>query len=263
MEFFGGLLVLFGVIVFPLILIIGLVKPSLFKKPDKTPASRKEISIFSVVAGMLCLGIGGAMLPAVEEVPTATVNKPVDQPAVAKSDAKPIADVPVIAEVEAPPKVEEPIVEAEAVKAERTLPDFNMTSEQFVKNYNLIIAKADKNMIINGIDNSQTVSYAPMPSNASMSGIISDNGNLRGIILVIGGGENQADNLKAVAISLAAANAVNGSVAKEEISQAVLDMLPAAIDNKGESQKKIIGNASYAANFSEGLGGLFFTIDAI
>lgn len=98
MEFFGGLLVLFGGIVFPLVLIVGLVKPSLFKKPDKTPANRKEISIFSVVAGMLCLGIGGAMLPAVEEVPTATVNKPVEQPAVAKSEAKPIADKPVIVE---------------------------------------------------------------------------------------------------------------------------------------------------------------------
>lgn len=262
MEFFGGLLALFGVIVFPLLLIVGLIKPSLIKKPDKTPASRKQIAVFSIVASLLCLGIGGAMLPAVDEPLAATVNDTADKKDTVQPEIKAEPEVAVVAEAQAP-EVIEPVADIAPVEVEKALPDFGVTSEQFVKNYNLIIAKADKNMIINGIDNSQTVSYAPMPSNASMSGIISDNGNLRGIILVIGGGENQADNLKAVAISLAAANAVNGSVAKEEISQVVLDMLPAAIDNKGESQKKIIGNASYAANFSEGLGGLFFTIDAI
>lgn len=262
MEFFGGLLVLFGVIVFPLILIVGLIKPSLIKKPDKTHASRMQIAVFSIVASVLCLGIGGAMLPAVDDELTAAVDEPVDKTEPAKPEPQPVA-TPEIAEVKETPKAVEPAVEAEPIEVKNTLPDFDLTSDQFVKNYNAIIAKADKNLIINGIDNGQSVSYAPMPNNASMSGIITDNGKLRGIILAIGGNGTGTENLKVIAMSLAAANAVNGSVAKEEVSQAILDIIPAAIDNKGESQKRVIGNASYAANYSEGLGGLFFTIDAV
>ena len=258
MEFFGGLLVLFGAIVFPLILIVGLIKPSLIKKPDKTHASRKQIAVFSIVASVLCLGVGGAMLPAVDDELTAAVDEPVDKTEPAKPEPQPVA-APEIAEVKETPKA----VEAEPIEVKNTLPDFDLSSDQFVKNYNAIIAKADKNLIINGIDNGQSVSYAPMPNNASMSGIITDNGKLRGIILAIGGNGTGTENLKVIAMSLAAANAVNGSVAKEEVSQAILDIIPAAIDNKGESQKRVIGNASYAANYSEGLGGLFFTIDAV
>lgn len=263
MEFFGGLLVLFGGIVFPLVLIVGLIKPSLIKKPDKMPASRKQIAVFSVVASLLCLGIGGAMLPAAENELAATVNEPASLAEPTENNLQPVANTPVIAEVKDSPKVAEPTAEATPIKAKKTLPDFNITSDKFVKNYNAIIAKADKNLIINGIDDGQSVSYAPMPNNASMSGIITDDGKLRGIILAIGGNGTGTDNLKVIAMSLAAANAVNGSVAKEEVSQAILDIIPAAIDNKGESQKRVIGKASYAANFSESLGGLFFTIDAV
>lgn len=257
MEFFGGLLVLFGVIVFPLILIVGLIKPSLIKKPDKTPASRKQIAVFSIVASVLCLGVGGAMLPAVDDELTVAVDEPVDKIEPAKSEPQPVA-APETAEVK-----EQPKAEAEPIEVKNTLPDFNITSDQFVKNYNAIIAKADTNLIINGIDDGQSVSYAPMPNNASMSAVINDEGKLRGIILAIGDNGTGTDNLKVIAMSLAAANAVNGSVAQEEVSQAILDILPAAIDNKGESQKRVIGDASYAANYSEGLGGLFFTIDAV
>lgn len=262
MEFFGGLLVLFGGIVFPLVLIVGLIKPSLIKKPDKTPASRKQIAVFSVMASLLCLGIGGAMLPAVEDELAAT-SEPASLEEPAKPNPQPVADAPVVAEDKAPPKIAEPVAKAQPIKVEKTLSDFNITSDEFVKNYNAVIAKADKNLIINSVEDGRTVSYAPMPNNASMSGIVTDDGKLRGIILVIGDNGTATDNLKVIAMSLAAANAVNGSVAKEEISQAVLDMLPAAIDNKGESQKQTIGSAKYAAIFSEGLGGLLFTIDAV
>lgn len=258
MEFLGGLLLIFGALVFPLILVIGLIKPNLFKKPDKTPANRKQIALFSILASILCIAIGGMMLPEVENEVDSTANELDDK---ATTPIK--VEEPVIAETKALAETDSLVSNAKPVKAEKILPDFGMTSDQFVKNYNKIIAKADKNLIINGINDGQTVSYAPMPDNASMSGIISDNGNLRGIILAIGDGGNASDNLKVIAMSLAAANAVSGSVAQEEVSQAILDILPAAIDSEGESQKRIINNMSYAANFSEGLGGLFFTIDPV
>lgn len=258
MEFLGGLLLIFGALVFPLILVIGLIKPNLFKKPDKTPANRKQIAVISILASVLCIAIGGIMLPEVENEVDSIANDLDDK------TTTPIKfEEPVIAETKTLAETDSLVSNAEPVKAEKILPDFGMTSDQFVKNYNKIIAKADKNLIINGINDGQTVSYAPMPDNASMSGIISDNGNLRGIILAIGDGGNASDNLKVIAMSLAAANAVSGSVAQEEVSQAILDILPAAIDSKGESQKRIINNMSYAANFSEGLGGLFFTIDPV
>lgn len=258
MEFFGGLLLIFGAFIFPLVLIIGLVKPSLFKKPDKTPASRKEIVVGSIVASIMCIAIGGIMLPEVDEELATTANE-----SNKKVTTTTEIGMPTVTQVKTMSEIEEPVANVAPVEVEKVLPDFGMTSDQFVKNYNEIIAKADKNLIINGINDGQTVSYAPMPDNASMSGVISDNGNLRGIILAIGNGGDASDNLKVIAMSLAAANAVSGSVAQEEVSQAVLDIIPAAIDSKGESQKRIINNMNYAANFSEGLGGLFFTIDPV
>lgn len=258
MEFIGGLLLIFGALVFPLVLMIGLVKPSLFKRPDKTPASRKEIVVGSIVASIMCIAIGGVMLPEADKE-LATTAKESNKKVTNTTEI----EMPTVTEAKASTEVEDLVANVAPVEVEKIMPDFNMTSDQFVKNYNKIIAKADTNLIINGINDGQTVSYAPMPDNASMSGIISDNGNLRGIILVIGDGGNASDNLKVIAMSLAAANAVNGSVAQEEVSQAVLDIIPAAIDSKGESQKRIINNMNYAANFSEGLGGLFFTIDSV
>ncbi len=258
MEFFGGLLALFGAIVFPLILIIGLIKPSLIKKPDKTHASRKQIALFSIVASLLCLGIGGAMLPSVDEELTAAVDK--EEPA--KTETQPVA-APEIVEVKEQPKVAEPVVEAESIEVKNTLPDFNITSDEFVKNYNAVIAKADKNMIINSIDDGQAVTYAPMPSNATMGGVIADSGELRGLIITIDGSGNNSDNLGVMGVMLAAANGVQGGIAKEEISQGVLDIFSKAVENPSEPQKFTIGNAKYVANFMPNLGGVVFTIDAV
>lgn len=263
MEFFGGLLVLFGAIVFPLVLIVGLIKPSLIKKPDKTPASRKQIAVFSIVAGLLCLGIGGSMLPAVEDELAATANEPDSLAKPAETDPQPVADAPVVAEVKETPKIAEPVAKAQPITAEKTLPDFNITSDEFVKNYNAVISKADKNMIINSIEDGQTVTYAPMPSNATMGGVIADSGDLRGLIITISGSGNNSDNLGVMGVMLAAANGVQGSIAKEEISQGVLDIFTNAVENPNKPQNLTIGNAKYVANFMPNMGGVIFTIDAV
>lgn len=262
MEFFGGLLVLFGGIVFPLVLIVGLIKPKLIKKPDKTPASRKQIAVFSIVASLLCLGIGGAMLPAVDEPLVATVNDTADKKETVQPEIKAKPEVAVVAEAQAP-EVTEPVADIAPVEKVQALPDFGITSDQFVKNYNAVISKADKNMIINSIEEGQTVAYAPMPSNATMSGVIADSGDLRGLIITIDGSGDNSDNLGVMGVMLAAANAVQGSVAKEETSQGVLDIFTNAVENPSEPQKLTIGNAKYVANFIPNLGGVLFTIDAV
>lgn len=253
MDFFGGLLVMFGGIVFPLILIIGMVKPSLFKTPDKTPATRKQIAIFTILASLLCLGIGGAMLPEVEsktendtKVKAITGEKEnVNNATGNKNDATTVKAV------------------KEEKAEKKALPDFGITSDEFVKNYNAVISKADKNMIINSIEDGQSVTYAPMPNNGTMGGVIADNGNLRGLIITIGGSKNNSENLEIMGVVLAAANGVQGSVAKEEISQGVIKIFGNAVENPNEIQKFTTGNAIYVANFMPELGGVMFTIDAV
>lgn len=250
MEALGGLLAVFGVVVFPLILIIGLIKPTLFKKPDKTPLNRKEIAVFCVIASLVCLGVAAAMLPEAEPKADDSVQ------------AEANTDKQENTKADDTQKATTKAVKDETTK-QKTLPDFGITSDEFVKNYNTIISQIDENMIISGIEDDGAIKYAPMPDNVSMGGIVEDNGNLRGVILTLGGSEDASDNLNATFITLAAANAVQGSDGQEEIGKAVTDLIPAAVNNPNESQKIAIGNSKYAANFIPELGGVIFTIDAV
>lgn len=263
MEFIGGLLLLFGAFVFPIVLIIGLIKPSLFKTPDKSPASRKQIAIVSVVGSLLCVGIGGALLPSEDTSKTGDENA-VDT--VVATESEPVQGV-VADEAESAVEAEQVTeIEAEAdnnVVEKQGLPDFGMTSDEFVKRYNALVVPIDKNWVINGIENEQSVTYAPMPNNIGMTGVVSDNGQLRGLILALSGSADAAANAQVLVVSVAAANAVNKVAKKEDVSKAVTDLIPAAIEHEGESQSRVVGNVKYAANYIPSLGGVFFTIDAV
>lgn len=75
--------ILLGFIVIPLIWIIGLIKPALVGKVLNKDFNRKQMSMVAVPLSLLCIGIGGALLP---PVPLQDTIKPNDVKQEVKAD---------------------------------------------------------------------------------------------------------------------------------------------------------------------------------
>ncbi len=269
MEALGGVFAIFGVIIVPLIVIVGLIKPQIFSNVLQREVGRKAIGIWGVVISVACIAIGGALLPPVEETDTqkpqaTTANKTATEDTkveVANNESVEI-DNPVVNQ-DKKDEVKEVVVTEDTSITDEPLADFGVTPQQFVNKYNGMIKEVDKNWIINYTDNgNKTVNFAPMPNSASLIGTLADNGKLRGIILGLSGGGNSQDNLQLIAISLATANAVKPPASKEEVAKVVTKLITDAVNNEGKSQGHTIGNVRYAVLFAPSLGGLIVTIDA-
>lgn len=232
-------LLLFGIIFFPLIFIIGMIKPSLFKKLDKTPATRKGVGIFSIIGALLCIGIGGALLPKVEEKTIAKTNT------TESSENKELAG--------STTSVDNKETTLEAQATEKTL---KTTPSKFVERYNEVALQIDKNWVINHITNEKTgnVDFLPMPNNIGMSANLGKNGDLKQITIAFSDSEKSIDLVQTLSVVLGASSSVNPMAEKEEVSKKVMDILQKSFDNKNKSQEVVIGDVKYSAMFMESLG---------
>lgn len=240
-------LLLFGIIFFPLIFIIGMIKPSLFKKPDKTPATRKGIAIFSIIGALLSIGVGGALLPKAEDKTTAKVNTtdPSKNKKLVESTTPPADNNTAIKDIKSD---------------EKTL---KTTPSEFVERYNQVALQIDKNWVINHITNKKTgsVDFLPMPNNIGMSANLGKNGDLKQITIAFNGSEKSRDLVQTLSVVLGASSSVNPTAEKEEVSKKVMDMMQKSFDNKNKTQEVIIGDVKYSAMFMESLGAEMIIIE--
>jgi hypothetical protein len=223
-------------------LIWGMIKPTkTFLGPESTRSKVVKVYGFGFIALFMAF-IAAIPKPTSVAIDTAELTAPTVasiQPAVAPA-ASP-----------APP--------------EKTL---GFSAEDFRKNFNGIVAAIDSDFKLAEFDiEPGTVNNTfkrTMGKNIGIFGTVGkQSGNLKELMIIVGGTDsNEAmDVLKPVVVILAAAQAANPNIPKEQIGNTIPSMVNTAMENikTGKSVEKTLGGVDYLASASE-ITGLMFSI---
>lgn len=234
-----GFAVLFF-LVFCITLLIGLIKPSVFKIKGK-PLDRKSASLYSLIGIIASLIIVGITAPE-PEVKAEKVE--------AKAQEKP---------VKLEPKKEElPIEEKEAVLT------LNMTPVELRKELNKQIE--EKN--ISGVElfkafdlkkagDGEMFQYELANGKILLSGTTAPNGELKEVFFVMAGLESSNEMINGMALPILTAQILNKSVDIEKNNKSVIDLITKAadgIEKPNNHHNKDVGDLTYYSLASPEMG---------
>lgn len=235
----GVLLILLAFVVFVLA-VIGFISPKkLQRKNTEFAPKRLHIALVGFFLPIVLFAIGGALIdPPKDASDVASVN-PAEAPAPA-----PAAVVP--------------------------KKNLGMSPEEFRKAYNNMIGQIDKSWRIAEFEINQGgvndgINAALGKSVHVVGSIDKSNGKLLGLIVVLGGTQAE-ENLRAIAALLTVAQVTTQGASKEKISAAVNKLLKDASekidDPEASAEKMIVGNRKFTFSASRVTGFMFTVNDA-
>lgn len=202
-------------IIFCLILVIGLIKPSIFKIKGQ-PLDRKSIALYSLIGIVVSFIVTG--------VAALTDGN---------SEAKQDKSVATQVKTQQEPKTENTTQE-EIKVPESTL---NMTPEEFRAELNKQIEEKDlselelfKHFNMKKVGNGEMFQYELADGKIVMTGTTAANGQLKEVFFVMGGLESADDMMNGMGLPLLVAQVLNKSVSLDANNKAVLDLIGKAAD---------------------------------
>lgn len=238
-----GFAVLFF-LVFSITLLIGLIKPSVFKIKGK-PLDRKSASLYSLIGIIVSLIIVGITAPE-PEVKTEKVEAKVQEKAVKPE-----------------PKKEEVVKELPIEEKEAVL-TLNMTPVELRKELNKQIE--EKN--ISGVElfkafdlkkagDGEMFQYELANGKIILSGTTAPNGELKEVFFVMAGLESSSEMINGMALPLLTAQILNKSVDIDKNNKAVMDLITKAadgIEKPNNHHNKDVGDLTYYSLASPEMG---------
>lgn len=254
MEIISTLAGLLLFVVF-IVMIIGLIKPSILKnpkKPDSIP-SRKQILIGGIVAIVVLTFIGVATAPDVKKE---------DENKTAPMQSK---------ETIAEPKPEIiPEISKEPLQPVRNDTNLGMTPEQFRQGFNQRLKNLDIDTIrpFGEFDikkgDVRDVFQVNVSPDVSLTGTVNHDGMLRGItFIIIPSGDSQKAMMETLILTGISSNVISGEENKSKTGKVVTDLLTKAlegVEKEKNTHKAIVGNIEYFATASKQIG-LWFSIE--
>lgn len=238
-----GFAVLFF-LVFSITLLIGLIKPSVFKIKGK-PLDRKSASLYSLIGIIVSLIIVGITAPE-PEVKAEKVEAKVQEKAVKPE-----------------PKKEEVVKELPIEEKEAVL-TLNMTPVELRKELNKQIE--EKN--ISGVElfkafdlkkagDGEMFQYELANGKIILSGTTAPNGELKEVFFVMAGLESSSEMINGMALPLLTAQILNKSVEIDKNNKAVMDLITKAadgIEKPNNHHNKDVGDLTYYSLASPEMG---------
>lgn len=238
-----GFAVLFF-LVFSITLLIGLIKPSVFKIKGK-PLDRKSASLYSLIGIIVSLIIVGITAPE-PEVKAEKVEAKVQEKAVKPE-----------------PKTEEVIKEL-PIEAKEAVLTLNMTPVELRKELNKQIE--EKN--ISGVElfkafdlkkagDGEMFQYELANGKILLSGTTAPNGELKEVFFVMAGLESSSEMINGMALPLLTAQILNKSVDIDKNNKAVMDLITKAadgIEKPNNHHNKDVGDLTYYSLASPEMG---------
>lgn len=238
-----GFAVLFF-LVFSITLLIGLIKPSVFKIKGK-PLDRKSASLYSLIGIIVSLVIVGITAPE-PEVKAEKVEAKIQEKAVKPE-----------------PKKEEVVKELPIEEKEAVL-TLNMTPVELRKELNKQIE--EKN--ISGVElfkafdlkkagDGEMFQYELANGKIILSGTTAPNGELKEVFFVMAGLESSSEMINGMALPLLTAQILNKSVDIDKNNKAVMDLITKAadgIEKPNNHHNKDVGDLTYYSLASPEMG---------
>lgn len=141
-----------------------------------------------------------------------------------------------------------------------------MTPEEFRRSFNSIVRQINTDWELAKFDIEKgevnDIFRRMLSNNIGIIGSVNKaDGSLREIMVMISGGAESSENMKAIAVLLAVSQSINRNTPKEENSKIISDMVRFAANNikTGKSVERITGGLRYTASASE-FTGLMFVI---
>ena len=238
-----GFAVLFF-LVFSITLLIGLIKPSVFKIKGK-PLDRKSASLYSLIGIIVSLVIVGITAPE-PEVKAEKVEAKIQEKAVKPE-----------------PKKEEVVKELPIEEKEAVL-TLNMTPVELRKELNKQIE--EKN--ISGVElfkafdlkkagDGEMFQYELANGKIILSGTTAPNGELKEVFFVMAGLKSSSEMINGMALPLLTAQILNKSVDIDKNNKAVMDLITKAadgIEKPNNHHNKDVGDLTYYSLASPEMG---------
>lgn len=238
-----GFAVLFF-LVFSITLLIGLIKPSVFKIKGK-PLDRKSASLYSLIGIIVSLIIVGITAPE-PEVKAEKVEAKVQEKAVKPE-----------------PKKEEVVKELPIEEKEAVL-TLNMTPVELRKELNKQIEEKNlsgvelfKAFDLKKAGDGEMFQYELANGKIILSGTTAPNGELKEVFFVMAGLESSSEMINGMALPLLTAQILNKSVEIDKNNKAVMDLITKAadgIEKPNNHHNKDVGDLTYYSLASPEMG---------
>lgn len=236
-----GFAVLFF-LVFSITLLIGLIKPSVFKIKGK-PLDRKSASLYSLIGIIVSLIIVGITAPE-PEVKAEKVEAKVQEKAVKPEKEKEVKELP--------------IEEKEVVLT------LNMTPVELRKELNKQIEEKNisdvelfKAFDLKKAGDGEMFQYELANGKIIFSGITAPNGELKEVFFVMAGLKSSSEMINGMALPILTAQILNKSVDIEKNNKAVIDLITKAadgIEKPNNHHNKDVGDLTYYSLASPEMG---------
>jgi uncharacterized membrane protein YcgQ (UPF0703/DUF1980 family) len=236
-----GFAVLFF-LVFSITLLIGLIKPSVFKIKGK-PLDRKSASLYSLIGIIVSLIIVGVTAPE-PEVKAEKVEAKVQEKAVKPEKEEEVKELP--------------IEEKEVVLT------LNMTPVELRKELNKQIEEKNisdvelfKAFDLKKAGDGEMFQYELANGKIILSGITAPNGELKEVFFVMAGLKSSSEMINGMALPILTAQILNKSVDIERNNKAVIDLITKAadgIEKPNNHHNKDVGDLTYYSLASPEMG---------
>lgn len=246
-----GFAVLFF-LVFSITLLIGLIKPSVFKIKGK-PLDRKSASLYSLIGIIVSLIIVGITAPEVDPNAEKTESKP---------EVKAVKAEPIVQAVVEAPKPE--VKEVEKIEEIKIVPTFKMTPAQFREELNKNIEENDisdielfKSFNLKKSGDGEIFQYKLENGKIVLTGTTAPNGELKEVFFIMAGLQSSSEMINGMALPLMTAQILNKSVSIEKSNKAVMDLITKAadgIEKPNNHHEKIVGDLKYYSLASAQMG---------
>lgn len=235
MGVISGVAVLFF-LVFSITLLIGLVRPSVFKIKGK-PLDRKSASLYSLIGIIVSLIVVGVTAPEPEE----------------KIEEK---------VVESEPKKEE--VKSQPVEEKKAVLTLNITPVELraelnkqIEEKNISGVELFKAFELKKAGDGEMFQYELANGKIVLSGTTAPNGELKEVFYIMGGLESSNEVVNGMALPLLTAQILNKTVDIDKSNKAVIDLIGKAADgikNTNNRHDKDIGDLTYYSLASPQMG---------
>lgn len=236
-----GFAVLFF-LVFSITLLIGLIKPSVFKIKGK-PLDRKSASLYSLIGIIVSLIIVGVTAPE-PEVKAEKVEAKVQEKAVKPEKEEEVKELP--------------IEEKEVVLTLNMTPvELRKELNKQIEEKNILDVELFKAFDLKKAGDGEMFQYELANGKIILSGITAPNGELKEVFFVMAGLKSSSEMINGMALPILTAQILNKSVDIERNNKAVIDLITKAadgIEKPNNHHNKDVGDLTYYSLASPEMG---------
>lgn len=143
----------------------------------------------------------------------------------------------------------------------------DVDANTFINRFNSVVLQVNQNWALTTANHTSKkqgdkyfgIKFSPT-SGTSIGGTVNDDGTIRELLLVIGSGTDDEDNLRSITTMLGVSIAINHQEVKETVSKIVTGLFKDAMSHPRKASEATIGKYDYTVNYSPELGGMLFAI---